>query len=943
MPKFHLQLLPFVNVSNDYYIEIDNSVYDENKTYFQANSIFFKNKFGSAKLKGFFNLAEKNIPSLISVDNLSLIISNQILKECTYSFCKYKQEIEFYFSYDDIEYVRKNEGIIKNNYNCYINYDKRILSMYFNEIKDINIKEIIGNNEEEKEETVLLDNNQYNIFRQKIKKYDNDDIKFNINKISTNKNDENFNNENEDNYIGNSLEKDAEIEENNSKERNMFSDVSEKTEEVKLETNSDFNIKNCKSKNTYIKISGINNKLIYDKENQNYMNKIKNSKIKKDLIKLISNGASLMKKNSKENMLNKSNINGLYLSLNKNEEKYGNNYNLSLNKLVLNSDIDNDIIMDYNIIIFNNYINLLDKVTKDKNNNELDINDYTCIIITYIGQIENEINKIEQKQNKTKSDNDIINKYTQITSTLKLFCILFLNCFMYKPENQYINDKSLFTHSFSDKVMSYRKRLLIEWCVEQQKIFLEKNIQEINLSNIENDQKSNYQKLYSYGQIKKLMEEPIKRSLFTRAKISNNTEKIAKKNMNYFTGYNSLYGDKNKKFNDIFVDKYHNDWISFFVQSLLYEEKRDNYIIYSIELLTKYLNDMDKAAKPEIKVNNNIIYEINFILLKLYEHYIKGDIDGQIKFLKMISYSHNLSKNNSTDHFIQYIICSNLLKILQFIFPKDEEINREITDKIFIKKVVYNLLIKSIEELLINAAFITNMNNYNGYDLIIKLISNSFLNKKYKNKLINDLLSKINIPKESLKYFEENNPLQIPEILKYILLGYTNNSLCLWKEAFNYFISARKYKTALDSLCNYAIEHLKKYKTNSDFKEIFLRLDEINKNSPELIIDVYNYLYKFVKIMSNARNDLEEKEIIDILNIFDKKGKNLFHDLIDDEVLGIIIDLLYKKLIEINLGNKLAIGNCELLNENYVNIDMKISMLSNIFKDNFLLKNKIFS
>ena len=485
MPKFHLQLLPFVNVSNDYYIEIDNSVYDENKTYFQANSIFFKNKFGSAKLKGFFNLAEKNIPSLISVDNLSLIISNQILKECTYSFCKYKQEIEFYFSYDDIEYIRKNEGIIKNNYNCYINYDKRILSMYFNEIKDINIKEIIGNNEEEKEETVLLDNNQYNIFRQKIKKYDNDDIKFNINKISTNKNDENFNNENEDNYIGNSLEKDAEIEENNSKERNMFSDVSEKTEEVKLETNSDFNIKNCKSKNTYIKISGINNKLIYDKENQNYMNKIKNSKIKKDLIKLISNGASLMKKNSKENMLNKSNINGLYLSLNKNEEKYGNNYNLSLNKLVLNSDIDNDIIMDYNIIIFNNYINLLDKVTKDKNNNELDINDYTCIIITYIGQIENEINKIEQKQNKTKSDNDIINKYTQITSTLKLFCILFLNCFMYKPENQYINDKSLFTHSFSDKVMSYRKRLLIEWCVEQQKIFLEKNIQEINLSNIE--------------------------------------------------------------------------------------------------------------------------------------------------------------------------------------------------------------------------------------------------------------------------------------------------------------------------------------------------------------------------------------------------------------------------------------------------------------------------
>ena len=53
MPKFHLQLLPMFNVNNDYYIEIDDSVYEENKTYFQANSIFFKNKFGSVKLRLF--------------------------------------------------------------------------------------------------------------------------------------------------------------------------------------------------------------------------------------------------------------------------------------------------------------------------------------------------------------------------------------------------------------------------------------------------------------------------------------------------------------------------------------------------------------------------------------------------------------------------------------------------------------------------------------------------------------------------------------------------------------------------------------------------------------------------------------------------------------------------------------------------------------------------
>ena len=161
-----------------------------------------------------------------------------------------------------------------------------------------------------------------------------------------------------------------------------------------------------------------------------------------------------MKKNSKENILNQFNINGLYLTLNKNGDKYGNNYNLSLDKLILNHDIDEDIKYDYNNVIFNNYINILDKVITDKKSNELGIDDYTYVVLTYISQIENEINRIDKKPNKSQSEIDYINKYRKISSVLKLFCILFLNCFMYKPENQYLNDKNLFTHSFSDKVMS---------------------------------------------------------------------------------------------------------------------------------------------------------------------------------------------------------------------------------------------------------------------------------------------------------------------------------------------------------------------------------------------------------------------------------------------------------------------------------------------------------
>ena len=942
MPKFHLPLLSITNINNDYHIEIDGSTYDESKTYLQASTILFKNKYGCVTLKGFFNLAQINIPTIITIDNLSLEILQQFLNSCFFNFCKYKLQIEFYFPYDDIKYIKNIEENLFNEFDCNIDYEKRIISLNLNELRNINIKEMIGKFEEEKEETMNLSNN-YEINRQKIKDIDNEEIDFGINNINVNKNDENIINQNinENNDMDNSSDN-IDIGENNSKLGNIFTHVSEKTEEVKLETYSEMNQNIIKEKKPYIKITDINNNLEYNKDDQNYLSKIQNPNIKNILNKLISNGASLMKNNPKENMLNQFNVNGLYLTLNKNGNKYSDNYNLSLDKLILNHDIDEDIKVDYNNIIFNNYINILDKVIKDKNNNELDIDDYTYIILAYISQIENEINRIEQKPNKNNSEIDCINKYKKISSTLKLFCILFLNCFMYKPENQYLNNKSLFTHSFSDKVMSYRKRLLIEWCIEEQKNSLEKNISKINLSKDESNKKINYEHLYSYGQIKKSVEEPKKPSLFLRSKMSNNTEKNAKNNIYYFTGYNALHGEKNRKFEDIFVDKYNNDWISFLVQSLLYEEKKDKYIVYSIDLLTKNLNSMKKEAKPEIKVNNNIIYDINFLLLKLYEQYLKGDIEGQIKFLKMISYSCNITKNNSADHFIQYIICSTLLKILSKIFPKDNDINKEITDKIFIKKLTYNLLIQSIEEILINSPCMANINNYIDYILVVKLISFSFLNKKAKNKLILDIISKINIPKDSLRFFEENNPLQLPEIEKYTLLGYINNTLSLWKEAYNNFILAKKYKQALDACSNYAIEHIKKYKANSDFKEIYLRFNQIKNNMPSLFIDVYHILYSFVKIMSDEEYNFRDDNIYEIFNKLSEKGKYLCNDLIDDDAKGIIVDLLYKKLIEINQG-KIAVGNCELIVKPYVKIDTELNMLKNIFNDNIKLKNKIFS
>lgn len=963
MPKFHLKILPVVNVNNDYHIELDGIPYNEHESYSQVNSIFFSNKYGSVLIKGYFDLSNKNIPSLIIINKLSLEISKHLLKTMIYNFCRYRQEIEFNFTYDDIKHIKNIEQLLIKEYNCSIDYNKRKIFFKMDDIKNINIINKIVENVEDDDQS--LDSYYVNILksRQKIKNIDENNIQFQMNKISTNINNENIQNQiiNNENIIDDSLNN-VEMEDYQ-KYVNPF--MTEKTEEKKIETISDLNanvdmeidmgIKRI-NKN-YIKAKDINdiNKFGCNKEG-NFMNEIKNPSIKNRLNKLISGGALQMKKNIKTNVLNSLNISGLYLLLNKNLDKKDNNYSFIVKKLSLNNDINNNDkdLSDYKRLIFNNYIDIFNNIFKSKKNN-IDINDYTHIILTYINQLQNKIDEMEKNQNYIgNNQNKFIEKYKKKISTLKLFCILFLNCFIYKPESQYVNDANLFTSSFSDKVMSYRKRLLIEWCVDEQRNRLEKNMSKININN-EDNIKSNYEKLYSFGQIKKNIDNNTndinskKMSLFMRAKMANNIEKISKNNMYYFTGYNALHNENNRQFRDIFVDKYNNDWISFLVQSLLYEEKRQEYIVYSIELLSKYINTMNASAKPMINVNNSTVYDIQFILLKLYEQYLKGNINEQINYLKMLSYSCNITKDNSSDHFIHYIICSTLLKILPVIFPKYDGVNHEITDKIFIKKITYNLLIQSFEELLINSSDINDANNdnslvYENYTYAIKLISLSFLNKKIKTKLLDDLINKMNVfsDSNSLNYIEENNSLLLTEHQKYLLLGYINNSLCSWKNAYNYFISAKEYKFSLDACINYGMEHMKQFRENADFKEIFLRLNEIKKNMPILFVGIYQIIFLFIQYMSdNKKNGFGIDDIIYLLEEFSSKEKYFCQDLIDDDIKGIIIDLLYKLLIKIN-KEKIATGNCELIQKKYVKANTMMNMMNNTFMDNIKLKNNIF-
>ena len=64
---------------------------------------------------------------------------------------------------------------------------------------------------------------------------------------------------------------------------------------------------------------------------------------------------------------------------------------------------------------------------------------------------------------------------------------------------------------------------------------------------------------------------------------------------------------------------------------------------------------------------------MNFVLLKLYELFIKGikDIKNIEEFINMLSNNNVFGRNNS-DHFFQYIISYLLTKIIPNIIPDIE-------------------------------------------------------------------------------------------------------------------------------------------------------------------------------------------------------------------------------------------------------------------------------
>ena len=294
----------------------------------------------------------------------------------------------------------------------------------------------------------------------------------------------------------------------------------------------------------------------------------------------------------------------------------------------------------------------------------------------------------------------------QIISTLKLFHILFLNCFITKEKNKLIDYDELFDNYSSKRVQTMRKKMLVEWCMSEEKNYINKN----DLINVNKAIDTNIlsKQIISFGQIKTAINSNKNKNLFLNAKLSN----LSKDNS--YTTFSYFMKKQNKKdISNSFIsyeafknnDKITNNWVSFLLQSLLYIENSNEYIIKSIKNIEEKIKDMKDISKPYMLIKNNEkeILQLNYLLLKIYEKLMEGnnedndeeseyklkDIKNIEKYINIFS-NNNLFNSENSDHFIQYIILFLFTKIINFIFPNIKNSNILIKKNYFLLNLLIN-------------------------------------------------------------------------------------------------------------------------------------------------------------------------------------------------------------------------------------------------------------
>ena len=799
---------------------------------------------------------------------------------------------------DNEEMIRKNIFLLKKIYKGFDTDYKSYIKFNMEGFFDVNILEMIEKiNEEEKNK-----------------------FEFGIEEI--NKEKMNFI------EIDDDIEDNSEQEEINNKSEviNFFQLISPNKKEIKEEKEKDIKQEENKiKKNIYIKMKDI------DKFN---LDNKKAAKIGNKLLKKFLPSKNNYKEISKDLLL-PININNMFFSLKTKESKE----KIEFKNILINDDLKqlNDIykkniILDFlNILIgHNNYINAKNLMT---------IDDYTSILLSFVKNIEKKISEVNKNKMKEKEYKNYILRLEKINSSMKLFHILFLNCFDNDSNN------NLFDDFFSLKVQTMRKKRLIEWCISQESNYINKT----DLININKNKKKEIltKQLMSFGQIKTAIKVNKTRNLFINSKLSNLSENCSNKTLSYFIKGQKGINEINKSFISYKADfpensddKINNTWISFLLQSLLYKEKGNEYIIKSINLIDEKMKAMEETSKPYI----NNVFKLNYVLLKIYEKIITGvkDIKSFEEYLNMLC-NNNLIWKNNVDHFCQYIISYLLTKIIPIIIP-------ELKDDNSLHKKNYFLLNQIISEI-ISVEVNDNNNEENkimNLIIIMKLLYVTNINNKIKQKIFVEIISRqnlISIDSFWEIYNKENIPLINDLNKEYInAMYYLNNNDLL--KAYKSLVKSKKYKSAIDVYLKYFFSLIKEEKININFVEILDNLKEIFDIVPEIFNN--EFYIDFIKFISYnvKREETSNEDIIELLNkfLYDYYGKGEIIYL-DEKSHGYIIKTLCGILLEKNKENKgyILCGDLRINEMENVLYEDKCDLLNGILKDLIEHKNKHFS
>jgi hypothetical protein len=331
--------------------------------------------------------------------------------------------------------------------------------------------------------------------------------------------------------------------------------------------------------------------------------------------------------------------------------------------------------------------------------------------------------------------------------------------------------------------------------------------------------------------------------------------------------------------------------------------------------------------------NNSEIYDLNYLLLKIYSCISSEEIDNNElnDLIKILSFSRNLINNNSCDHHVQYIISSILLDIIKIIYPttyKQIRINN-------LKLLTFDLFKKNIEELSLDIKKVNSNFKY-----IIKLINISNFNQKIKKKLIEEIITTININKPN-ELFGENNILNQMDNLA---LGYYYKNNFDYQNSYKHFQAANEYILSVESYILMCLNKLIYNKDEFRPNEIYNVLKNLKNNYSNFEgfnIIFYRYIYCLVE-NNNVNSNYIVNTINQILNTWNN-GKLITF------AKGIMVDDLRKLLNEklkreSNRNLYLVPSACKvLINDNNMQLNTKIDEIKKCLDSIIEFKNMVFS